>query len=99
MTERKPETEGDTDSFIIDKTVPASPARIVTGPYRGYVYTLLAKSDNTGNVYIGKSDLAGDCTYPLVGGARQVTKIDLDKLFWYSDNGTEVVHIWAEKEE
>ena len=84
------------EDIITVKTVPTAAARIFSGDYTGYVFTLRGDPSNTGNIYIGKSKLG--CTFPLAADDRQVTKSDLDKLFYYSDNGTEKLHIWGVRE-
>lgn len=82
--------------FIGMKTVPTTPARILTGTYRGYVTTLRARLANTGNIYIGRNE--EDCVYPLMPNSSQITKVDIGKLWYYSDNGTEKLYIWMEIE-
>ena len=88
--------EKDDASFIVLKTVPAAVARMMRGEYKGLITTLKATKGNTGDVRIGKDPL--NCIFVLDGNESQVTRIDLDKLYWYSDNGTETVQIWAEKD-
>ncbi|KKK63490.1 hypothetical protein LCGC14_2993730, partial [marine sediment metagenome] len=91
----QPKLEPESDVIIIVKTVATTPARMMKGPYKGYVTSLRADPANTGNIYIGKG--AEICTYPLKKDDAQITRADLDKLFYYSDNGTEKLHIWAER--
>lgn len=92
----KAKIERDDESFITVKTVSTTPVRMFTGSYKGFITTLMADPTNTGSIYIGKG--AQSCTYPLAKRDAIDTKIDLDKLFYYSDNGTEKLHIWAEKD-
>ena len=95
MSMKKPKLEPESDVIIIVKTVSTTPTRVMTGKYRGYMTSLRADPANTGYVYFGKNKTG--CTYPLKKDDAQITRADLDKLWFYSDNGTEKIHIWAEK--
>ena len=93
---QKPTVEAKLSSFIIVKTPTTSPARMMEGTYTGYISTLRADPSNTGAIYVGKTAIS--CTFPFAKNDVQVTRADLDKLFYYSSNGTDKLHIWGDRE-
>ena len=96
MSEYKVSVEEGLELIIAVRTIPTTPERIMSTTYKGYVTSLRADPSNTGNVYVGRNKEG--CTYPLAANDEQVTKIDLGKLWWYSANGTEKMHVWGERE-
>jgi len=95
MSEYEPSEEKGLELIIAVRTVPTTAERIRDTTYKGYVTTLRADPSNTGNIYVGRRE--DICTYPFDADDVQVTKVDLGKLWWKSDNGTDKMHIWAEK--
>lgn len=94
MSDNKAKKEREQETIITVKTIPTTPARAFEGKYRDYIITLRADAGNAGNIYVGKSAMT--CTFPFDADDSQLTWMDLDKLWWYSDNGTEKMHVWAE---
>jgi len=95
MSEYEVSAEKGLELIIAVRTVPITPERIMDTTYKEFITSLRARAVNTGNVYIGRSE--DNCVFPMDGNDTIVTKLDLGKLWWYSDNGTEKMYIWAEK--
>lgn len=92
----KEKAEPERTSILTTVTVTTEKMRLLKGDYRGYITSLIADKGNAGDVFFGKNK--ENITVPMDATDVQVTRIDLDKLWCYSENGTEKIHIWAEED-
>ena len=91
---KPPMSEGETPTAITKRTVPTTAEKIFKGSRPGMIWELTCDEDNTGEILLGKT--ADKCEYPMKASDVKVTAADLEKVWWKSDNGTEVMHIWGE---